>query len=123
MGRYYSGDIEGKFWFGVQSSDDASFVGGNQCEPNFIEYCFEAEDKGDIEAGISKCRKALGDYKQKFDAFFSANIGYDEKMLIAAGFPKKKVSELLRWQARLELGEKILKCVNDTGRCYFQAEL
>ena len=22
MGRYYNGDIEGKFWFGVQSSDD-----------------------------------------------------------------------------------------------------
>jgi len=24
MGRYYSGDIEGKFWFAVQSSTDAS---------------------------------------------------------------------------------------------------
>ena len=24
MGRFYSGDIEGKFWFGVQSSDDIS---------------------------------------------------------------------------------------------------
>ena len=22
MGRFYSGDIEGKFWFGVQSSGD-----------------------------------------------------------------------------------------------------
>ena len=22
MGRFYSGDIEGKFWFGVQDSDD-----------------------------------------------------------------------------------------------------
>ena len=22
MGRYYYGDIEGKFWFGVQSSND-----------------------------------------------------------------------------------------------------
>ena len=27
MGRYYNGDIEGKFWFGVQSSDDADFFG------------------------------------------------------------------------------------------------
>ena len=25
MGRYYNGDIEGKFWFAVQSSDDADF--------------------------------------------------------------------------------------------------
>jgi hypothetical protein len=27
MGRYYTGDIEGKFMFGVQSSDDANFFG------------------------------------------------------------------------------------------------
>jgi hypothetical protein len=27
MGRYYHGDIEGKFWFGVQSSYDADFFG------------------------------------------------------------------------------------------------
>lgn len=35
MGRYYSGDIEGKFWFGVQSSDDISKL--VSCEYN--EYC------------------------------------------------------------------------------------
>lgn len=29
MGRYYSGDIEGKFWFGTQSSDDATHFGVN----------------------------------------------------------------------------------------------
>ena len=27
MGRYYDGDIEGKFWFAVQSSDDGEFFG------------------------------------------------------------------------------------------------
>jgi hypothetical protein len=36
MGRHYSGDIEGKFWFGVQSSDDASLFGGETSEPNDI---------------------------------------------------------------------------------------
>lgn len=29
MGRYYRGDIEGKFWFGTQSSDDATHFGVN----------------------------------------------------------------------------------------------
>ena len=28
MGRYYNGDISGKFWFGIQPSDDASQLGG-----------------------------------------------------------------------------------------------
>ena len=27
MGRYYDGDIEGKFWFGIQSSADGEFFG------------------------------------------------------------------------------------------------
>lgn len=35
MGRYYSGDIEGKFWFGVQSSNDISKL--VSCKYN--EYC------------------------------------------------------------------------------------
>ena len=26
MGRYYHGDIEGKFWFAVQSSQDACLL-------------------------------------------------------------------------------------------------
>ena len=43
MGRYYNGDIEGKFWFGVQDSDDASFFGGEKVEPNYIEYYFEKD--------------------------------------------------------------------------------
>ena len=32
MGRYYSGDIEGKFWFGVQSSTDGEFFGAEEQE-------------------------------------------------------------------------------------------
>ena len=39
MGRYYSGDIEGKFWFGVQNSTDADFF-GVQGEPRFYHYYF-----------------------------------------------------------------------------------
>jgi hypothetical protein len=30
---------------------------------------------------------------------------------------------LVEWYARLELGEKILKCVEEKGECQFEAEL
>ncbi len=43
MGRYYSGDIEGKFWFGVQSSDDADFFGVTGYAPETLEYYFEKD--------------------------------------------------------------------------------
>lgn len=97
MGRYYFGDIEGKFWFAVQSSDDASFFGGTESEPNYINYYFGKDDLSDIKKGIAKCKKALK----------------------KAGL-KENTDE---WEARLELGEKILKCVEKEGSCEFEAEL
>ena len=43
MGRYYHGDIEGKFMFGVQSSTDADFF-GVEGEATHLSYGFNAED-------------------------------------------------------------------------------
>ena len=67
MGRFYNGDIEGKFWFGVQASDDASFFGGGESEPNYLNYYFDKSDLPKINAGIKKCKEELGEYKVKFD--------------------------------------------------------
>ena len=41
MGRRYTGDIEGKFWFGLQSSTAASRFGGEETEPSYINYYFD----------------------------------------------------------------------------------
>ena len=124
MGRYYNGDIEGKFWFGVQSSTDASFFGGSEGEPNYIQYNFDDEDLDDIKAGIKTCLEKLGDYKEKLDLFFKQNNGYNDEMLMKEfSIGKTKVSELLEWYARLDLGKKILDCVAKQGQCSFEAEL
>lgn len=124
MGRYYNGDIEGKFWFAVQSSDDASFFGGQESEPNYINYYFDQDDLPTIKAGIEKCIKELGIYKEKLDIFFTENTGYNNEM-VAKSFEIgiEKVGRLLEWYARLELGNKILKCVEEQGSCEFEAEL
>jgi len=123
-GRYFSGDIEGKFWFAVQASDDASFFGGNASEPNYIDYYFEKGDLPDIQNGIEECKKELGDYKAKLDKFFERDGGYNDEMIVKEfEITKEKVETLLEWYARLELGEKILKCVEENGECSFEAEL
>lgn len=125
MGRYYKGDIEGKFWFGIQNSDDASFFGGTQLEPTTITYNFDEIDLPDIIKGIEKCKKELGENKEKLDAFFSeggkGSNGYNDEMLKDEGFTD--VDYLLEWYARLELGEKILKCVKEKKFCEFDAEI
>jgi hypothetical protein len=119
MGRYYSGDIEGKFWVAVQPSDDASFFGGEESEPNYINYYFSEDDMPDIKAGIKKCKQKLGDNLKKLDDFFNKPMGYNDKMLSEAGIDPS----LVEWYARLELGQKIYKCVKDSGYCSFEAEL
>ena len=43
-------------------------------------------------------------------------------MLVKEGFRRQDTQELLQWYARLELGEKILKCVKENGECFFEAE-
>jgi len=136
MGRYYNGDINGKFYFGVQSSNDASFFGGSECEPNYIEYYFDSNDLEDIENGIKECKEELGELKQQIDKFFNDVNGYNDKIIADYWLKEfgvdleykdgvydmeKKIK--LEWYARLELGEKILKCVKDNGECTFEAEL
>jgi len=123
MGRYYNGDIEGKFWFGVQSSDDAEFFGVSGSQ-NYLNYYFTTDDLPSIKSGIKKCEKALGKYKEKLDKFFKNCNGYNDEMLVEKlSVDEKRVRELLTWYARLGLGEKILKCVKKNGECNFDAEL
>jgi len=126
MGRYYNGDIEGKFWFGVQSSDDGDFFGSKGEEPNtFLNYHFSKDEHlKDIKKGIKECEKELGTWKEKLDKFFKDNNGYNDKMIEdQLGLKKEKSKELLKWYARLELGNQILECVMKQGECSFEAEL
>jgi hypothetical protein len=82
MGRYYRGDINGKFWFAVQDSDDADFFGSTGEAPNTLEYYFdEDEHKESIISGIEFCVMQLGDFKEKIDAFFEEHNGYTSKEL------------------------------------------
>jgi hypothetical protein len=137
MGRYYSGDIEGKFWFAVQSSDDASFFGGSEeevysqtdegedcLEPYELEYFFQTGDLEDINNGIEECLSQLGDRKGQLDAFFARLDSYNNTMVSESlEINVIEVRPLLEWYARLELGVKIRDCVKVKGQCSFFAEL
>lgn len=124
MGRYYSGDIEGIFVLGVQSSDDASFFGGSTIEPQTIQYEFTLDDLDTITKGIAVCTEKLGGYRKKLDDFFATVNGYTTKQLEKyLDMPESESNNLLEWYARLTLGEQIRDCVNKKGSCTFEAEL
>lgn len=125
MGRYYDGDIEGKFWFAVQSSSDADFFGVEGYTPSELHYDFDKEENiDDVKEGIEKCKEALGNYKEKFDDIFNTqNRGYNfETLAEELKITDEEVKGLLKWYARLELGEKILNCLEQNGSCSFVAE-
>ena len=139
MGRYYSGDIEGKFWFGVQGSDDAIHFGGTydyidgegevvdedeQDEAVEINFHFGQEDVESIKEGIQKCLDELGENHEKIEKFFDERDSYNDEILTNAletSVPKTR--SLLEHYARLGLGLKIENCVGENGECNFTAEL
>jgi len=121
MGRYYNGDIEGKFWFAVQSSADGEFFGAAENDPNEINYY--TEDLEACEEGIKQCHEALGENLALLDEFFKNEPGGYNNTMILEQTGIEDPREALEWYARLELGKKILQALKKNGYCSFTAEI
>lgn len=118
MGRYYSGDIEGKFWFALQGSDAADRFGVTGEAPNTLSYYFDESDLEGVEEEIKNIEDSLGDKLQLIDKFFEERNGYNDQMLKEAGITQDE----LRDYADLGLGKKIRDCIKENGQCSFEAE-
>lgn len=119
MGRYYSGDIEGKFWFGLQSSNAADRFGVIGSEPSYLDYFFSEDDLEEVENEIKNIEDSLGEKKQILDVFFKEGKGYTNKSVEELGVSTEELSDY----ADLKLGIKIKKHIENFGQCEFQAEL
>jgi hypothetical protein len=115
MGRYYSGDIEGKFMFGVQSSTAADRFGATYFEPNYVEYYFDEEQLETIKEQLDELREAY----LKTQEYFKDRISYTDEDAKANGITEQDLSDY----ADYALGEKIMNCIIGSGTCSFQAEL
>lgn len=118
MGRYYSGDIQGKFWFGLQSSDCADRFGKTGVTPNYLEYYYELDDLPQVQAEIKAIEDSLGKLKEKIDKFFEVNNGYTEERLAQNGISRESLSEY----ADLLLGYQIRDAIMENGSCQFTAD-
>ena len=119
MGRYYNGDINGKFWFGIQSSIAADRFGVSHSEPSYVEYCFSEDDLQEVEDEIQAIRDTLLNKEHILDQFFDKVGGYTDKDITDLGISMKEFSEY----ADLKLGIKIRDSIKDIGQCSFDAEL
>jgi hypothetical protein len=120
MGRYYSGDIEGKFWFGVQSSTSAGDRFG--CEescPEVVDYYADKEHLPMITTELSNIEAKMGDQLPKYDEFFNNVNSYSEKIMVDAGLDPSFLEDY----ADYRLGVQIQNCIIEQGSCSFIAEL
>ena len=108
MGRYYYGDIEGKFWFGVQSSDAADRFGSIGCEPNYINYYYSKENLPDVQEEIKNIEETNKEGFIKLEAFFKDKEYYNNDDLeLAMDMPKEAVRKIVSDYADYKLGQKI----------------
>ena len=119
MGRYYSGDIEGKFWFALQSSNAADRFGVTGEEPNYLTYYFDKDNLEDVEKEIKNIEESLSGKLEIVENFFKENNGYNDEKLKEIGVTKDDLSDY----ADLGLGKQIRDCIKQTGWCSFEAEL
>lgn len=119
MGRYYNGDINGKFWFAVQDSNCADRFGKNGYYNEFcVRYSFEKEDLKGVTDELKSIRKNMGDKYKVVKKFFKGNGGYNDTMLAERGLTPHDVSEY----ADLLMGRQIRDSIKSIGRCEFEGE-
>lgn len=153
MGRYYNtaSGREGKFMFGVQSSDDPEYMGMYE-EPTYIQYYASKDEEPKIRAKLDEQYDLLGVPKDKRLYTYKDYKEYDE-------YERKELSERVwidvreddkeelakhknevRWAsnkkgyvsferknlalvlARIRLGATILSDIKDDGYCSLEAE-
>lgn len=129
MGRYYTGDIEGKFAFGVQASDAADQFGVEGQTPQCLEYYFRTDDIPEVKARLTELEESFGKYKTPILAYIDL-FGckpYEQDIPLStylerAGMKLLKDEKLSNY-FDYSLGRQILQCIEEQGECNFSAEL
>lgn len=114
MGRYYNGDIEGKFMFAVQSStaaDRFGCIGFN----NYITYYFNEEQLPTIYEEL----ESMQDTYDKVNEFFKDKDSWTTQQQEEAGISSQEMSDY----ADYRLGVQIRDCILEQSYCEFEAEL
>jgi hypothetical protein len=104
MGRYYSGSIEGKFWFGIQSSNDIENLINIQAnEPKLLWIgcnCYIEDEKDEY---CKDCYGSLEDFLDKEGEYIENGIHFYEDNEISYDIDESYLQEL---KTKLESMEK-----------------
>jgi len=121
MGRYYTGDIEGKFMFAVQDNDAGERFGADEVHSNVIHYRVWRESYDDIVKEL-KSIEDTGAVEKVPKMFEGGNIwGWDDEIAEKFGVSRKNLEDYADYQ----MGMKIKQWFDDNPKedyLYFDAE-
>ena len=101
MGRYYNGDINGKFWFGVLPSNAHERFGAVEYDSGYINYEISRDSYEDIVQTLLKIESTTP--IQKIKNYFDSIQGYNDDML-----KKENITqEMLYEYASYQLGKQV----------------
>ena len=124
MGRYISGDIEGKCWFGIQPSNFADRFGYTGEQPSYLTYYYDESYLPQIEQELDKIKKYLGKNFKKLDEFFKNRCGYtDSELAKALKTNENRARELLGEYADYCFGVRLRDYLKEHNTCEFEVEL
>jgi len=118
MGRYYNGDINGKFMFAVQGSDAGEKFGAVEIESNYVEYCLDRDKYQDIIKELSAIKKRGGVDRVK--AMFNKVDSYNDEIMKEHNVKREDLEDY----ADYELGNQMKEFFDESGEdeLYFTAE-
>jgi hypothetical protein len=128
MGRYYEGDIEGKFAFGDQESSAADRFGVTGQVPEYLDYYYDETNLPGLESELKAMEKEFGEYRTPLLSYFdlfdiSDNTRLHFRDYLEKGGLQTMSSEQWHEYNDYLIGRKILKSIKDKGDCSFTAEL
>ena len=128
MGRYYYGDIEGKFWFGIQDSNAPERFGC--CESSNIRYSISDGEIQKVWDELMYIIESMGKkVKYLLDKYFTQFGSYTEEII--SDYLKEhnvdvsnlNINSIISDYADYEIGKKIYKCLKKCNDCEFEAEV
>ena len=124
MGRYYEGDINGKFMFGVQDSDAADRFGVVGTQPNYLMYYFETSDLPTVQEELKVIKENLGEHFDKIKELIENNLYYTtEEFAKYLGIDPNEAYDIIREYADYRLGKQIEERLLQGFDCEFSAEM
>jgi hypothetical protein len=121
MGRwaYFDNDTEHKFWFGTQSSEDITSLGGEVCDPTQITVRWDACDYKLVVSEIRKMRREL---KAKWNLTYTEAMKRQDPEWCRSDESKGLTQGFWRLVARLDLALKIRNGLQENDELYCDAE-